>query len=380
MQPGPTGHRACRLPDGPCAARSRWPWPSRCCSLRSSVPCAWPATSATREAGRSAEQVTIIKSGRRLPDRVRDRDGGRPVRQRRRPGRPRSTRSATSPARPRRSTETRDNAELDELQTAHVNAPARPQPGHARRRGRDARPRHLDRPGAPARVQRLPPHHQRERRTSTPEPRLEQLSPGDERPPVPGDAAGPRRRHRRSPQSGSQELFSEIGVEASAIDRLAGSVEGAEDLDRPAAHGKPRHASQIRDDSATDLGGRDAYLPYDEITETLIDGVDDLARPRPPPPPSATALFGAVLTLLALAAAIALAIFIARSLLEPDRQGPRRRTRGGPSPPARRRRPDPRRRGAGADQADRRHDQRGDRPGRPRGRRPPPPGHPPRLR
>ena len=117
-------------------------------------------------------------------------------------------------------------------------------------------------------------------------------------------------------QSSSQELFSEIGVEAAAIDRLAGSVEGADDQTALLRQQNTRHAGQIRDDAATDLDGRDAYAPYDEITETLVTGVtetlDDAAGAA-----QRNALVGAVLTLLALAAAIALAFFIARSLLGP---------------------------------------------------------------
>ena len=74
-------------------------------------------------------------------------------------------------------------------------------------------------------------------------------------------------------QSSSQELFSEIGVEAAAIDRLAGSVDGADDQTALLRQQNTRHAGQIRDDAATDLDGRDAYAPYDEITQTLVTGV-----------------------------------------------------------------------------------------------------------
>ncbi len=117
-------------------------------------------------------------------------------------------------------------------------------------------------------------------------------------------------------QSSSQELFSEIGVEAAAIDRLAGSVEGAEEQTAALRTQNTRHAGQIRDDSATNLDGRDAYAPYDEITQTLISGVtkslDEAASDA-----QRNALVGAVLTLLALAAAIFIAFSIARSLLDP---------------------------------------------------------------
>ena len=117
-------------------------------------------------------------------------------------------------------------------------------------------------------------------------------------------------------QSGSQELFSEIGVEAAAIDRLAGSVEGAEDLVALLRTQNTRHAGEIRDDSATTLDGRDAYTPYDEITATLIGGVTD-SLDEAASDAQRNALVGAILTLTALAAAIFIAVVIARSLLEP---------------------------------------------------------------
>lgn len=117
-------------------------------------------------------------------------------------------------------------------------------------------------------------------------------------------------------QSSSQDLFSEVGVEAAAIDRLAGSVDGAEEQTSLLRTQNTDHAGQIRDDAATDLDGRDAYVPYDEITTTLIDGVtaslDEAASDA-----QRNALIGAVLTLAALAAAIFLALFVARSLLGP---------------------------------------------------------------
>ncbi len=117
-------------------------------------------------------------------------------------------------------------------------------------------------------------------------------------------------------QSGSQELFSEIGVEAAAIDRLAGSVEGAEAQAAALRTQNTRHAGQIRDNSATNLDGRDAYTPYDEITATLIGGVTD-SLDAAASDARRNALVGAILTLIALALAIAIAMIIARSLLEP---------------------------------------------------------------
>lgn len=117
-------------------------------------------------------------------------------------------------------------------------------------------------------------------------------------------------------QSSSQELFSEIGVEAAAIDRLAGSVAGAEDQTALLRTQNTRHAGQVRDDSATNLDGRDAYIPYDAITQTLTEGVtssiDEAAADA-----QRNALIGAVLTLLALGLAVFIAFVIARSLLDP---------------------------------------------------------------
>ena len=135
-------------------------------------------------------------------------------------------------------------------------------------------------------------------------------------------------------QSSSQELFSEIGVEAAAIDRLAGSVAGAEDQTALLRTQNTRHAGQVRDDSATNLDGRDAYTPYDEITQTLTQGVtsslDEAASDA-----RRNALIGAVLTLLALGLAVFIAFVIARSLL-----GPINRVREGALAVARHRLPD----------------------------------------
>lgn len=117
-------------------------------------------------------------------------------------------------------------------------------------------------------------------------------------------------------QSTSQELFSEIGVEAAAIDRLAGAVVGGEKQTALLRVQNTKHAGQIRDDAATNLDGRDAYTPYDEITQTLTKGVtaslDGAASDA-----QRNAIFGAALTLLALGLAVAIAFWIARSLLEP---------------------------------------------------------------
>ena len=208
----------------------------------------------------------------------------------------------------------RDGAELDELQTAHVNALLDLSQAM---RGEGAET--LGPATWIALVRQLESSVSQlitsvNAAQATPEPRLEQLSQA-----MSGRLSLALQQGLIATtlsQSSSQELFSEIGVEAAAIDRLAGSVEGAEDQTALLRQQNTRHAGEIRDDAATDLGGRDAYAPYDEITETLVTGVtktlDDAAGAA-----QRNALVGAVLTLLALAAAIALAFFIARSLLGP---------------------------------------------------------------
>ena len=208
----------------------------------------------------------------------------------------------------------RDEANLDELQTAHVNALLDLSQAM---RGEGAET--LGPATWIALVRQLESSVSQlvtsvNAAQETPEPRLEQLSQA-----MSGRLSLALQQGLIATtlsQSSSQELFSELGVEAAAIDRLAGSVDGAEEQTALLREQNTRHAGEIRDDAATDLDGRDAYAPYDEITETLVAGVTETldtaagAAQR-------NALVGAVLTLLALAAAIALAFFIARSLLGP---------------------------------------------------------------
>jgi signal transduction histidine kinase len=210
--------------------------------------------------------------------------------------------------------EARDSADLDELQTAHVNALLDLSQAM---RGEGAET--LGPATWIALVRQLESSVSQlitsvNAAQETPEPRLEQLSQV-----MSGRLSLALQQGLLATtlsQSSSQELFSEIGVEAAAIDRLAGSVEGAEEQTAFLRTQNTRHAGQIRDDSATDLDGRDAYVPYDEITQTLVSGVTDTLD-EAASDAQRNALVGAVLTLLALAAAIALAFFVARSLLGP---------------------------------------------------------------
>ncbi|WP_439937040.1 ATP-binding protein [Nocardia sp. N13] len=210
--------------------------------------------------------------------------------------------------------QTRDSADLDEIQVAHVNALLDLSQAMRAEGAEDLGPatwialvRQLE-----SSVSQLVTSVNAAQ--ETPEPRLEQLSQA-----MSGRLSLALQQGLLATtlsQSSSQELFSEIGVEAAAIDRLAGSVDGAEDQTALLRTQNTKHAGQIRDDSATNLDGRDAYVPYDEITEELVSGVtaslDEAASDA-----QRNALIGAVLTLIALGAAIFIAFVIARSLLEP---------------------------------------------------------------
>ena len=131
------------------------------------------------------------------------------------------------------------------------------------------------------------------------------------------------------------ELSSEVGVEAAAIDRLGvalgpttplvlqlkqqnalhfGSVKSALDTTMEAAlTGEPGQGI------ALDLGGVEAYAPYDELTADLFTSVeDDLASAASEA--RTLAIVNSVVTGLALLAAIILALLVSRWLLNPIRR------------------------------------------------------------
>ncbi|WP_457207608.1 ATP-binding protein, partial [Nocardioides sp. P5_C9_2] len=120
-------------------------------------------------------------------------------------------------------------------------------------------------------------------------------------------------------RSVSQALYSELGAESAAIDRLAGALDDAESAVRTLRTNNGERTRAVRTGTSTELGGADAYDEYDNLSETLLLEVDQglaatatNARDR--------ALFDAALTLGALLAAIALALVISRSLLGPIRK------------------------------------------------------------
>ncbi len=122
----------------------------------------------------------------------------------------------------------------------------------------------------------------------------------------------------RTGKTGSLELFSELGVEGAAIDRLATALGTSE---KAVASLRTANAQRFRTvrTGGTDLGGANAYADYDSIIRTLQDGIDDeleaaAAEAR------ADAAVNAAITLTALVAAILLALLISRLLLNPIRR------------------------------------------------------------
>ncbi|HEY0773196.1 MAG TPA: hypothetical protein VGD51_03875, partial [Nocardioidaceae bacterium] len=106
----------------------------------------------------------------------------------------------------------------------------------------------------------------------------------------------------RAGETGSLELFSELGVEGAAIDRIASALGASE---KAVASLRTANAQRFRTvrTGGTDLGGASAYADYDSIISTLQDGVEEeleaaAAEAR------ADAVINGVVTLAALVAAI----------------------------------------------------------------------------
>lgn len=122
----------------------------------------------------------------------------------------------------------------------------------------------------------------------------------------------------RTGDTGSLELFSELGVEGAAIDRLASALGTSE---KAVASLRTANAQRFRTirTGGTDLGGANAYADYDSIISTLQGGIDEeleaaAAESR------ADAVMSAAITLAALVAAILLALLVSRLLLNPIRR------------------------------------------------------------
>ena len=122
----------------------------------------------------------------------------------------------------------------------------------------------------------------------------------------------------RAGETGSLELFSELGVEGAAIDRIASALGASEEAVASLRTANAQRFRTVRT-GGTDLGGAGAYADYDSIISTLQDGVEDeleaaAAEAR------ADAVVNGVVTLAALVAAILLALFISRLLINPIRR------------------------------------------------------------
>ncbi len=311
-------HRCTPCPRGPCAARLRSRSRSRCCLPRPWAACAWPTTS--NEAANASDECHS-RSPCCDPQSTTSPPPSRPWWPRRTP------RRAVAPTSIAAVQDLRSAAERPGEDAGHRGPDrgpalpggrrARPEPGVARRQHRPAQPRHLGGAAQAAPVRRDPAdHHDRERparaRAAAGAPR-----PDPRRSLLPGDAAGAGR-HRAERRDRLLELFAELGVEGAAIDRLASEL-GASEPAVATLRTENAQRTRIVRTGGTDLGGAEAYAEYDQLIETLMDGIDDElaaaasdARER--------ALVNAGITLGALLAAIMVALLISRLLLNPIRR------------------------------------------------------------
>jgi signal transduction histidine kinase len=121
----------------------------------------------------------------------------------------------------------------------------------------------------------------------------------------------------RAGSTGSLELFAELGVEGSAIDRLASSLGNEEAV----AKLRTANAQRFRTvrTRGTNLGGTGAYTDYDNLIGSLQDGIEEELEAAAGEA-RADAFLNAVVTLGALLAAILLALLVSRLLLNPIRR------------------------------------------------------------
>ena len=121
-----------------------------------------------------------------------------------------------------------------------------------------------------------------------------------------------------SGESGSQELFEELGVEASAIDRLASALGASEPAIASLRTANAERARAIRTHSE-DLGASPALADYDDLSKKLMNGIDaQLAQNATDARQSAFVSGG--ITLAALLATLLLAFLVSRLLLNPIRK------------------------------------------------------------
>ena len=122
----------------------------------------------------------------------------------------------------------------------------------------------------------------------------------------------------RSGATGSLELFSELGVEGAAIDRLAGALGASEPAVAQLRTENAQRSREIRT-GGSDLGGAKAFTQYDELITSLMDGIDDQLASSATDA-RARAFANAAVTGVALLAALLLAFVVSRLLLGPIRK------------------------------------------------------------
>ncbi len=122
----------------------------------------------------------------------------------------------------------------------------------------------------------------------------------------------------RTGKTGSLELFSELGVEGAAIDRLASALGTSEEAVASLRTANAQRFRLVRT-GGTDLGGTHAYADYDSMISTLQAGIDDELEAAAAAARAAAAV-NAGITLAALVVAILLALLVSRLLLNPIRR------------------------------------------------------------
>lgn len=113
------------------------------------------------------------------------------------------------------------------------------------------------------------------------------------------------------------DLAAELGVEQVIVDRL-GSYLGNADLVQTLNQQNAARFGVIRS-GRTDLGGPEAFAPYDELSDQLLTDIDNNLTSAANEA-RALAIANAVITVALLLAAVLLALFVSRMLLNPIRR------------------------------------------------------------
>lgn len=122
----------------------------------------------------------------------------------------------------------------------------------------------------------------------------------------------------RKGDTGSLELFAELGVEGAAIDRLASALGGSEPAIAALRTANAERSRTVRT-GGDDLGGVAAYAEYDALIKKLMNGIDQQLAASASSARNHALVNGGV-TLGALVAAILLALLVSRLLLKPLRK------------------------------------------------------------